>query len=99
VKLAFSADAERDAEAIDEWWKANRLDAPLLFRQELAAVCDAVRRKPLVLRRYAIRNSTPVYRWRLARTQQHVYYTVNLEEELVTVLRIWGGRRGRGPKL
>jgi plasmid stabilization system protein ParE len=99
MKLIFSPAAERDSAAIDQWWKGNRLDAPLLFRQELAAVCDAIRRKPLLLRRHTVRKGVPIYRWRLERTQQHVYYTVNFEKEVVNVLRIWGGRRGRGPKL
>jgi hypothetical protein len=35
----------------------------------------------------------------MRRTEQHVYYEVDLEHDLVIVLRVWGARRKRGPKL
>jgi plasmid stabilization system protein ParE len=98
VKLRFTAEAELEAEALDAWWRENRPGAPLLFADELAAVCDAIRRRPLILRRYGEQDGVAVYRWLLVRCQQHVYYSVGLEDEEVLVLRIWGARRKRGPK-
>ena len=34
VKLIFSEEADQDVEAIDAWWRENRLDAPRLFAEE-----------------------------------------------------------------
>jgi hypothetical protein len=31
VNLIFSREADQDVEAIDAWWRENRLDAPRLF--------------------------------------------------------------------
>lgn len=99
MRLAFSPEAERDAEAIDDWWRANRLDAPRLFREELAAVCEAIQHKPLILRRYAEKRGKAIYRWLLPRTRQHLYYLVESQNDLIIILRVWGARRRRGPKL
>jgi hypothetical protein len=35
----------------------------------------------------------------LPRTEQHVYFVADIENDLITVLRVWGARRGRGPRL
>jgi hypothetical protein len=35
----------------------------------------------------------------LPKTEQHVYYALDEQAEVVMVLTIWGARRGRGPKL
>lgn len=49
MKLIFSEEAEQDVETIDAWWRENRLDAPTVFAEELAIVCHAIQRKPLIL--------------------------------------------------
>ena len=91
MKLAFSKEAERDVEAIDAWWRANRLDAPSLFAEKLASVCQAIQRKPLILKPYTERHGIVI--------RQHVYFIADVANDLITVLRVWGARRGRGPKL
>jgi plasmid stabilization system protein ParE len=99
VKLIFSTEADQDAEAIDTWWRQNRLDAPQLFAEELASVCEAILRKPLILKPYGERRGMVIRRWHLERTEQHVYYVADVDNDLITVLRVWGARRGRGPRL
>jgi plasmid stabilization system protein ParE len=99
VKLIFSEEAERDVEIIDAWWLENRPDAPRLFAEELASVCQAIQRKPLILKPYGERRGMVIRRWQLERTEQHVYYVADIDNETITVLRVWGARRGRGPKL
>jgi plasmid stabilization system protein ParE len=99
VNLAFSDEAERDVEAIDAWWRANRLETPGLFAEELASVCQAILRKPLILKPYTERHGLVIRRWQLRRTEQHVYFVADVANDLITVLRVWGARRGRGPKL
>lgn len=98
MKLIFSPEADEDAEAIDTWWRGNRQDAPGLFAEELSSVCGEILRKPLILKPYRERRGMVIRRWLLEQTQQHVYYVADLENESVTVLRIWGARRGRGPR-
>jgi len=99
VKLIFSTEAEQDAETIDTWWRQNRLDAPQLFAEELASVCEAILRNPLILKAYGERRGMVIRRWQLERTEQHVYYVADVDNDLITVLRVWGARRGRGPRL
>ena len=52
MNLIFSEEADQDVEAIDAWWRENRLDAPRLFAEELASVCQAIQRKPLIMKPY-----------------------------------------------
>ena len=99
MKLIFSEEADQDVEAIDAWWRENRLDAPRLFAEELASVCQAIQRKPLIMKPYTERRGMVIRRWQLRRTLQHVYFVADLENDLITVLRVWGARRRRGPKL
>ena len=99
MKLILSRQAERDAEQIAAWWRANRVEAPLLFSKELAAAFEAMRMRPMILRRYGSRAGKPVYRWLLRKSQQHIYYLVNFEAEEIRVLRIFSGRRSRPPRL
>ena len=99
MKLVFSTEAERDAEAIDTWWRQHRIDAPRLFAEELESVCMAIERKPTFLKPYATRGGVVIRRWLLEETLQHVYYAVDSEAGVVTVLRIWGARRARGPNI
>jgi len=97
VKLIFSTEAEQDAEAIDTWWRQNRLDAPQLFAEELASVCEAILRKPLIVKPYGERRGMVIRRWHLERTGQHVYYMADVDNDLITVLRVWGRAPRAGP--
>ena len=99
MKLVFSEEADQDVEVIDAWWRENRLDAPRLFAEELASVCQSIQRKPLIMKPYTERRGVVVRRWHLRRTVQHVYFVVDVENDVIVVLRVWGARRGRGPKL
>jgi hypothetical protein len=40
-----------------------------------------------------------IRRWLLKKTEQHVYYEADIKQDAITVLRVWGARRGRSPKL
>ena len=70
-----------------------------MFAEELAIVCHVIQRKPLILKPYGERRGVVIRRWLMGRTQQHVYYVADVENAVITVLRVWGARRGRGPKL
>jgi plasmid stabilization system protein ParE len=99
VRLVFAPEAEEDVDRIDTWWRENRRDAPRLFAEELAYARDQILRNPLIYKPYCERNGVTIRRWLMRRTEQHVYYEVDLEHDLVIVLRVWGARRKYGPKL
>jgi hypothetical protein len=48
---------------------------------------------------YTALDGLPVRRVLLRKTRTHVYYSVDEDAELVTVLAVWGAPKGRGPKL
>jgi hypothetical protein len=48
---------------------------------------------------YTERRGVVIRRWHLRRTLQHVYFVADVENDLIIVLRVWGARRRRGPKL
>lgn len=99
MKLVFSPEAEQDVEKIDAWWRENGPDAPRMFAEELAGVCLQIQRKPLIVRPYREQRGVVIRRWLMKRTERHVYFEADAERGVVTVLRVWGARRGRGPKL
>jgi hypothetical protein len=63
VRLIFAEEADIDVETIDAWWRENRLDAPRLFAEELASVCQAIQRKPLIMKPYIERGGVVIRRW------------------------------------
>jgi plasmid stabilization system protein ParE len=99
VKLVFSREAADDADATDAWWRENRPHARRLFAEELEEACLKILSAPLTVRPYVERRGQVIRRWLMVRTQRHVYYHVDEEAGVVTVLRIWGARRGTGPEL
>lgn len=99
MRLVFSPEADEDVDRVDTWWRENRLDAPRLFAEELAYTRDQILRNPLIYKPYCERNGVIVRRWLMRRTEQHIYYEIDLEDDLVIVLRVWGARRRRGPRL
>lgn len=95
VRTVPVADAEiRD---IDEWWRTNRLAAPDLFMDELAAAFDLLGHAPFAGIRYDNDDLEDVRRLLLRSTRFHVYYVVDDEE--VVIVSVWGAIRGAGPDL
>ena len=99
MKLVFSPEAVRDIDKTDAWWRENRADAPRIFAEEFAYVCEQIMRKPLIFQPYCRRHGMEIRRWLMGKTERHVYYEADLERDTITILRVWGARRGRGPKL
>jgi plasmid stabilization system protein ParE len=99
VKLRVSARAKQKIHAEDEWWRAERRDAPELFKQELAAAFDRILVAPKSRKQHGQIAGEPVWRVLMTRTEQHVYYTVDDIAAEVTIETVWGACRKRGPKL
>jgi plasmid stabilization system protein ParE len=99
LKVKFSPRARRRVKVLSSWWKANRPSAPRLFDEELEQAVERLKSQPTLGLVYQALDGEVVRRMLLSGTQQHVYYVVNDEQGVVVIYTIWGGRRGRGPKL
>ena len=96
-RVHATARARRQIGIADEWWRANRLDAPALFVDELEAASILIADVPHAGRRYPVDNPPGVRRVLLPRTGYHVYYTA--EADRVLIRAVWHAVRGRSPKL
>ena len=100
MKLVFTPEAEQQADECDTWWRENR-DARDPFAREPAARQGCLRESPNVgAPEEVIQVVWPPRPPRLLpKTGTHLYYSVDEDADLVTVLAVWGAPKGRGPKL
>lgn len=97
MKVLISARAQREFDRCDRWWRENR-DARALLTQEMLDVLDRLASEPDLGTLYeAARFDSPVRRVLLPKTGHHVYHS--RVGDTVTIVAIWGARRGRGPRL
>ena len=99
MRIRVSARAKQKIRAEDEWWRAERRDAPELFKQELAAAFDRILVAPKSRKQHGQIAGESVWRVLMVRTEQHVYYTVDDAADEIIIETVWGARRKRGPKL
>lgn len=99
IRVLVAARAETQIRAIEEWWKANRPDAPTLFVGELQAALERIAATPGVGAEYLVSGLRDVRRVLLRRSRYHVYYTVDTAREIAVVRAVWHGARGREPHL
>ena len=98
MRLRVSPEAEQQITEIDRWWKDNRLVAPTLFLDELAAAFELIGRLPSAGRRHRTRGIPGLRRLLLRATRYHVYYAP-LDDEHLAVVAVWSAVRGSGPDL
>jgi len=99
VKTRFAGPARLQAQRIDRWWRANRPSARDLFARELVEAMERIAATPEVGSPFCERQGLVVRRVLLSRTSHHLYYEIDRENGMATVLAVWGTPRGRGPKL
>lgn len=99
MKVRATGRARREIVRADEWWRAERPEAPTLFLDELAALVRLLEVAPETGQRYGYRGDHLIRRRLLERCAVHVYFTIDHAAEVVTVHAVWGARRGRGPRL
>ena len=98
MKLQMNAEARRRAQLINSWWREHRPAASNLFIEELTAAFDLLLTSPRIGTRYQALSKRLIHRYLLQKTQQHVYYWVDDNQQTLRVLTIWGAIR-RPPKL
>jgi plasmid stabilization system protein ParE len=84
---------------INKWWRANRPAASDLFERELTEVTKSLAATPTLGTIHDTVRGKTVLRLLLARSEQHLYYSVDKKAAEVRVITVWGARRGRPPRL
>jgi hypothetical protein len=98
VKVKLTKRAEKRVEIVDRFWRTNRLEAPDLLKEELAAAEARLLEDPNAGIVCLVRGKKYL-RLLLPKTEQWLYYRVYPQRGLIVVQTIWGARRGRDPKL
>jgi hypothetical protein len=99
VKLEISKRARRHIERRQAWWSENRPAARSIFLDELTAAERQLRLAPELGSIYVERNERTVRRVLLPKSGTHVYYSLDANRKLVTILAVWGAQKGRTPRL
>jgi len=96
VKIKLTKRAERRIEIVDQYWRANRREAPDLLKQELSSARLRLAQDPYAGTAIVV-GGKQLRRLLLPRTEQWLYYAVR-HNQLIVVQTLWGARRGRDPK-
>jgi plasmid stabilization system protein ParE len=91
--------ARGQIQEISRWGRANRPKNPGLFREELVGVRQELERMPVAGSAHDSPEHGDVRRMLLLRTQYHLYYVIDEQQRVVTVLAVWHTSRGSGPAL
>ena len=98
MKLRIAEAAATQIEEVDAWWKVHRVDARLLFRQELGEALARIENDPLF--GAIFRGRTKVYRRILMpKTRYHLYYEYFPEAGALAVAAVWSAVRGTAPEI
>jgi plasmid stabilization system protein ParE len=98
-RVEFSPEARGHVRLVAAWWAANRLKAPALFRDELAAAVRLLRAMPSAGTLYNGVRDLELRRVPMSRSRYHVYYSVDAAASRVRVHAVWHMARGQGPPL
>lgn len=98
MKVKVTKRAESRIEIVDRFWRKNRLEAPDLLKEELAAAETRLLEDPHAGTACLIHGKKH-FRLLLPKTEQWLYYNVYPQRGLIVVQTLWGARRGRDPKL
>jgi plasmid stabilization system protein ParE len=97
VRIEPTADAQADA--ADDWWRANRPAARDRFAVELESAVALLSEFPGVGVPYRRREIPRLRRLLLATTRYHLYYVHDTSADEVRILAVWSAVRGRTPPL
>jgi plasmid stabilization system protein ParE len=96
-RLQLTQGARRQVRDVSKWWRTNRAIRPELFREEFVAATQRLERLPNVGSSYPHEQVDGVRRVLLSRTRYHLYYVVDEQAAVVTILALWHSARGEGP--
>jgi hypothetical protein len=100
VKVKVAPLAQQRARVVTKWWRKNRPGAEGVFEREfeetLARLAAMSLRSPIGVI-YKVRRDVTIRRFRLPKTEQHIYFSIDEKNDTIVVRAIWGARRGRPP--
>ena len=96
-RVQLTSEARAHLLAIDEWWTANRPEAPDLVAREFSRAVSLLATTPSAGKTYPAATSASFRRLLLRRTEYHVYYLIDESARVVLITAIWSGVRGRRP--
>lgn len=99
VRVVATPHAERQVDAITEWWRTNRAQAPYLFEDELGAALDLLGSQPEIGRPFPQKRTPDLRRFLLRKSGFFVYYVFLRNEARLEVRAVWNAKRGHGPTL
>ena len=99
MKLHLGKRALRQAEKQEAWWAENRPAAPDMFAREFRDTLALIRTTPGAGVPWPTTRRPNLRRIVMPKTQNHIYFRVDEAKRTIHVLAVWGGPRGRGPKL
>jgi plasmid stabilization system protein ParE len=97
--VRFTPRALAEARRVRRWWRQHRPAAAEVFDRELNAAVALIQSSPTIGGVYPTASDLgiEIRRLLMARTENHLYYT--LHEDALVILSIWGAPRERGPGL
>ena len=96
---AVTRRAERELERVGRKWRKLRPAVPDLVLEEFDDALTHLENTPHSGELLGTRRGLPLRRWLLPKTQYHLYFTVDVTRQVLTIHSIWGARRERAPKL
>ena len=99
MKIEISPRALREIERKAKSWAEHSTLSPDLFWEELESAGRRLEEEPLAGTRWVSPKGKAMLRLLMPRTENHLYYTYDAEQQLVRIWCIWGARRGREPRL
>lgn len=99
LAVRFTTKAALDFQVAAAWWRTNRLAAPQLFEQEVAASLELLASAPSAGAASSDARLADVRRCYLRATRYWLYYRVRDGASSLDVLRIWHASRGQAPGL
>lgn len=99
MKLEISPRALHEIERKAASWANHSTISPGLFWHEVEEAGKRLVIEPYAGRRWVSPKGRVMMRLLLPRTQNHLYYTYEPEQQLLRIWCLWGARRGREPKL
>jgi len=94
-RVLITSEAREQLLEIDTWWAANRRSASDLVWSELDEAIEGLQQFPTSGNDYP---AMPGHRrLLLRRTGFHIYYIIDEDKREVTIVAVWGARRGHGP--
>lgn len=98
MKVDVSKRAQRASDRIDARW-AKHGDDPKLYARELLEAIGHLETVAAPGTPWPTAKRADVRRLLLPKSKCHLYFEIDKRKQVVKLLRIWDGRRGRPPSL